>query len=202
MMVSVRSQRPHVSPLHTKGMLTLGLVLIAESITVSNAVKLWSTHQGLNNDRFQEEGSSFSRVSKQVQECFESDAAECPSSTPTLPPIRRSIGRLTKRLSFGGKRDCCTDCSHCIDYSLEQCNTIPRGGHSHVVDAAKKAADAAEAVMPYGIPLNGWKVLFQAFLTTLNVLCWLVPLGKAPNDSHFYLKSLFQQIGGLTRVYS
>lgn len=36
--------------------------------------------------------------------------------------------------------------------------------------------DDSIAVLPYGIPLNGWKVIFQAFLTTLNVLCWLIPL--------------------------
>jgi zinc transporter 1/2/3 len=37
-------------------------------------------------------------------------------------------------------------------------------------------AEATKAVTPYGIPLNGWKIIFQAFLTTLNVLCWLIPL--------------------------
>ncbi|OEU18003.1 Zinc/iron permease [Fragilariopsis cylindrus CCMP1102] len=30
--------------------------------------------------------------------------------------------------------------------------------------------------MPYNIPLNGWKIIFQTFLTILNVVCWLVPL--------------------------
>jgi zinc transporter 1/2/3 len=56
---------------------------------------------------------------------------------------------------------------------------IPRGGHVHerIVEAAASAVDGSTAAaMPYGIPLNAWKVIFQAFLTTLNVLCWLIPL--------------------------
>jgi zinc transporter 1/2/3 len=45
-----------------------------------------------------------------------------------------------------------------------------------VEQVVEATMDGANAVMPYGIPLNGWKVIFQAFLTTLNVLCWLIPL--------------------------
>jgi len=85
-----------------------------------------------------------------------------------LPPIRRSFGRFTKRLECG-KIDCCLDCSHCTTTALQAC----RGGHSVVSDAI---GETAAHVLPYNIPLNGWKVIFQAFLTTLNVLCWLIPL--------------------------
>jgi hypothetical protein len=153
--------RSRVSPLHAKGILTLGLVLIAESVTVSNAVK-FGNEQGF--------GGNSRRV---VQDCIPSSSdggQTCSNNSPSLPPIRRTLGRLTKRLSFG-KADCCTDCTHCLDVS---CPSIPRGGH--IERAAEAAVDAAKAVMPYGIPLNGWKVIFQAFLTTLNVLCWLIPL--------------------------
>jgi zinc transporter 1/2/3 len=38
------------------------------------------------------------------------------------------------------------------------------------------AAEAGAAVTPYGLPLNAWKIIFQAILTTINVVCWLVPL--------------------------
>jgi zinc transporter ZupT len=41
---------------------------------------------------------------------------------------------------------------------------------------AASASGASAGVAPYGIPLNGWKVIFQAFLTLLNVACWLIPL--------------------------
>ena len=48
---------------------------------------------------------------------------------------------------------------------------VSRGG-----DAVAAAASDALVKMPYNIPLNGWKVIFQAILTTINVVCWLVPL--------------------------
>merc|ERR1711865_1050281 len=42
--------------------------------------------------------------------------------------------------------------------------------------------DAATTILPqivptpYSLPLNMWKVIFQIFLTAMNVLCWLIPL--------------------------
>ena len=49
------------------------------------------------------------------------------------------------------------------------CTSVPRGG------------EIAEQVIqtnltPWNFPLKGWKIIFQIFLTALNVLCWLVPL--------------------------
>ena len=43
-----------------------------------------------------------------------------------------------------------------------------RGGH---MEHASTVMDT-----PYGLPLNVWKVLFQACLTAINVACWLIPL--------------------------
>jgi zinc transporter ZupT len=56
-----------------------------------------------------------------------------------------------------------------------------RGGHisaSTVESAADVVLTAAAvtAVTPYNLPLNLWKVIFQFFLTLLNVACWLIPL--------------------------
>ena len=48
--------------------------------------------------------------------------------------------------------------------------------HGGSSSAAQGAAGVAKAVTPYGIPLNVWKIIFQAMLTTINVVCWLVPL--------------------------
>ena len=135
-------------PLHYKGILTLGLLLLAESISVTNAVKLWG-----RNDRFETFSSSV---------CVEESCSSSPLSRP-----RHALGRFTRRLGCG-MADCCLDCSHCTKDALNKC----RGGAA----AADALAEAASKVMPYNIPLNGWKVIFQAFLTTLNVLCWLIPL--------------------------
>jgi len=98
--------------------------------------------------------------------------------------------------------DCCTDCSSCMSISsLETYNchdalsSIPRGGHlHHTHDGSSSATSAANVLAdtlldnssnsaselitttPYGIPLNIWKIIFQAMLTTINVVCWLLPL--------------------------
>jgi hypothetical protein len=171
-----------VSPLQAKGFLTLALVLIAESITVSNAAKLWgnSQHQGgpSNQDyAVIDRHTPFSQATREVQECLGSDAESCPSASPAIayasPVVKRTLGRLSRRAV--GTRDCCTDCSHCeASGSFDKCTSIPRGGDVQQIVGA--TAEATKAVTPYGIPLNGWKVIFQAFLTTLNVLCWLIPL--------------------------
>ena len=99
--------------------------------------------------------------------------------------------------------DCCTDCSTCMSISsLETYNchdvlsSIPRGGHLHhthdgtgssataaanvltdtLLDSTSNTAELITTTTPYGIPLNIWKIIFQAMLTTINVVCWLVPL--------------------------
>lgn len=134
------------------------------------------------------------------------DQQSCNAPSSGILPRRTSQSTknnhfVTPRFSVLSKRhpiipiDCCADCSDCMSIeSLEQKNchdalaSIPRGGHLHhnhgssISATAAAAADSiAEATSmstrtPYGIPLNGWKIIFQAMLTTINVVCWLVPL--------------------------
>jgi zinc transporter 1/2/3 len=54
-----------------------------------------------------------------------------------------------------------------------------RGGHVEELVMAAAAAGVGSttaSTTPYGLPLNAWKVLFQAALTAINVACWLIPL--------------------------
>mmetsp|Transcript_85654 Transcript_85654/g.247296 ORF Transcript_85654/g.247296 Transcript_85654/m.247296 type:complete len:414 (+) Transcript_85654:116-1357(+) len=177
--------RPRISPLQTKGMLTLGLLLIAESITVSNAVKVWSA----TNERM--EKVSFATTAKK-DACFDSSLDTCSASSTLAPKNRRSFGKWARRLSCGSI-DCCVDCSHCTVKALETC----RGGHGGVGDGvAETVADAASRVLPYNIPLNGWKVIFQAFLTTLNVICWLIPLRSKKMSENKLALSLANAFSG------
>ena len=88
---------------------------------------------------------------------------------------------------------------------------IPRGGHgshthSHSHAAAEAAATAAAAAVleattsatPYNIPLNAWKVIFQAILTAINVLCWLIPLrNKAISDNQLAMSLANAFSGGV-----
>lgn len=74
--------------------------------------------------------------------------------------------------------DCCKQtCPSCFPLNV-------RGGN-----VGSTAASASETILndadafgmhsvstPFDLPLNMWKVIFQIFLTALNVICWLVPL--------------------------
>jgi len=132
--------------------------------------------------------------------------AECPNSTPRaadgacsaspkptfpLPRLLPLTGIFPRARSFLSSRsgkvrtvkrfaeDCCVDCSQCMDPKTfaAKCQEIPRGGSNlDPLSQAATAATAATMTAPYGIPLNAWKVIFQALLTTMNVFCWLIPL--------------------------
>jgi len=184
----------NLSRLHRKGVSLLTLILLAESVTVSNAVKQYSSQtdyqsfldqearrNGKNGGFFKRFSSSFSKR----QDCLASyddplgsEANQaCPSKPGFLPSLKL---KLPSRKAAG---DCCSLCSHCMEPSraLRECqNIIPRGGHSHHAHAAAETLAEALAkdagVTPYGIPLHFWKIIFQAILTTINVACWLIPL--------------------------
>mmetsp|Transcript_46413 Transcript_46413/g.140559 ORF Transcript_46413/g.140559 Transcript_46413/m.140559 type:complete len:459 (-) Transcript_46413:390-1766(-) len=126
-------------------------------------------------------------TAREVAQCAESsDGGEgfCKPGTsrPSPPPARlyprsRLAKRVGTQITEGDWReyeDCARErCPSCLD-------TVPRGGHLHHSSGASAAAEAAASVAaaatPFDLPLNLWKVLFQVVLTTLNVLCWLIPL--------------------------
>lgn len=69
-----------------------------------------------------------------------------------------------------------SSCNNNGSITQQICQVIPRGGGSEtLVDAASTGA-AMVAGTPWGISLTRWKIIFQIFLTALNVLCWLIPL--------------------------
>lgn len=56
-----------------------------------------------------------------------------------------------------------------------------RGGHNTILEAATSGSSTTMTSpttlpTPYNLPLNIWKVIFQVFLTTINVAFWLIPL--------------------------
>jgi hypothetical protein len=200
---SIRRTRIRVSPLQSKGMLIVLLVVISESINFTKAVQFWST--------VQENG--FSEPNRQQKRVFESRCqstdTSCPSTPPTngrIPPIQRTFGLISNRISSFVSRmsaqNCCSEFEKCISKiktaNLQECAIIPRGGHSSTTAAVDAAADLVTSKMPYNIPLNGWKVIFQAFLTTLNVVCWLVPLqSKKISDNKLALSLANAFSGGV-----
>jgi hypothetical protein len=169
--------RVKMSPLQCKGMLTLMLLLAFESVSVSNAAKMWSMNaKSEDTNNFQKQKGFFKSSATVHEECLlTGDSSSCPSAPPTLSAGARGVlGGLSKRIPMLQKnaKDCCKECLRC---DLSRCTSLPRGGHAH--GAAEKIVESvSKGAAPYGIPLNGWKVIFQAILTTINVLCWLIPL--------------------------
>jgi len=136
--------------------------------------------------------------------CRSSSSTEFTSNfkPPTLGLYRHSRARLASL--HGSKLSHCTQkmldcCSHscastCANMVTDNINTSKtaqtivtslvsgvidlRGGHmipSEVIDAATTILPQIVPT-PYSLPLNMWKVIFQIFLTAMNVLCWLIPL--------------------------
>ena len=195
--------RTRVSPLQAKGLLTLCLLLLTESITFVKATQAQSTRSAFSSGSSGSE--NFCRASG--NQAGDDDCLP-EAATPKLPFSRFfSIGgggRRRRRLTLD---DCCRDCYQHMGSGKTVCQTVPRGGHGGHHHAAEKVIEAAAAaategasgnVMPYGIPLNGWKVIFQAFLTTLNVLCWLIPLrSKKISDNKLALSLANAFSGGV-----
>jgi len=177
--------RRTISPLQRKGFSLLSLILIAESVAVSNAVKLssntqsWIDGPGKSKARhlfhFKKESSDFA----ESQECLADNPRGCPATTNkgSFPGKLLSFAKLfNPRGRSRSVDDCCSACSSCMEPSrfLKECQ-IPRGGHLHAETVAEAIATEA-GVTPYGLPLHLWKIIFQAILTTINVACWLIPL--------------------------
>lgn len=202
-----------LSPLHSKGLLTLCLLLLAESVTIAKAKQAEST----TRSAFSSESSSAGSQSF----CGTSGGKQAGDDNTCLPATAQSNSPFSRIFSIGGAgrggssrrrrsftvRDCCRDCYPYITDGQNVCDKVPRGGHGGHHHAAETIVEAAAAaategasgnVMPYGIPLNGWKVIFQAFLTTLNVLCWLIPLrSKKISDNKLALSLANAFSGGV-----
>ena len=177
-----------MSFLQRKGLLTLLLILIAETVTLTNAVSFWTRYGTSGRGEFGQfyDKSKGDKEASAVRECVAADARTGKCEERSLRKHPPAQFRLAKRVdvraatSAAYASECCSSCPQCLRI---------RGGNSNVakqaVDAAAGAASAAAAgavgaaassATPYNIPLNMWKVIFQAFLTALNVVCWLVPL--------------------------
>lgn len=215
-----------IPSLQKKGLLTVLLIVLGESIHLSNAVQFWSTYQNWSNNygrgRFanhnqQEEEdinsnsntkrdhsakifgdflkrSTLAAVGKshshnQNQECSNSGSYPVPSPLPSKLHPRQ----LAKAASSLGKRTCSNAMYNCCNSSCPSCLTLDypsldiRGGHmqhaatENIADTILSAtssvgSSSSFSPTPYGLPLNMWKVIFQIFLTALNVACWLIPL--------------------------
>ena len=177
-------------PLHSKGVLTLCLLVWSETVSVSNAVASWNDVQRRVHGSSSSSGSGSPGTGGTTHQ-----RGACPATTTTTtttttsssssgsgatmntvvattgvpqPTLRRFFAARKKKIP---SKDCCVDCTHCMkDDHIDRICRLSRGGHLTAGGASEIAAT------PYGIPLHLWKVIFQALLTAINVVCWLVPL--------------------------
>lgn len=135
--------------LHAKGVLTLGLVILARQINFSDAVSWWKRVQRSDNHvRFPQGHQDASATTTCANDKNRSNNdGSCSIVSPAVTA------------------KCCQSCPHLIEPSTYALHC--RGGdQSSILSAAT----------PYGLPLHVWKILMQVFLTGLNVACWLIPL--------------------------
>jgi len=134
---------------HIKGALTIGIILISKETVYGKSSAnspVWPSSEAKPMN-----GSSSSAKKSGLDQC--KDTTITTTATTTKSP----------------------ECSIISD--------IPRGGSASssvgvgvVADTAAAAAALLETTGPYGISLNGWKVILQLILTAMNVVCWFVPL--------------------------
>jgi hypothetical protein len=209
-----------------KGLSTLCLVLCAESIAFSDAVTFWNHynawsarnhHHHHHHQQHQQQEtfeSSFSKAARQAQECANSptddstNAVSCRGKKPSPPPVRlfpRERLRLQSAIKTG---DYCRVCeSRCRNEGVVN-NLLFRGGHGSssttlleaaaggAADITRDALHITKLSLPLGIPLNGWKVIFQIFLTLMNVACWLIPLKSKKISENKVALSLANSFSG------
>jgi len=142
----------------------------------------------------QTKSSSFfaprSQILPQEDSSCDATATKPLATTASSSTSRKALGRsggILKQWMMGGGNSgntrsdpsyCCSKCTGCMEDSTVagKVASLCRGGHgihshdSHPIDAI------VSTVTPFNLPLNAWKVIFQFFLTALNVACWLIPL--------------------------
>ena len=142
------------------------MLLFAESIALSNAAKFWSAYDGWSRQFFGGKNQNHE------EECRADDTCTIgktnlfqPRSRARMPATMMTTASASKAIP-----DCCSkECSSCV--------LKLRGGEQQSFGTDSTLSTVASAaVTPYGLPLNLWKVIFQFFLTAMNVACWLIPL--------------------------
>ncbi|GAX27805.1 solute carrier family 39 (zinc transporter), member 1/2/3 [Fistulifera solaris] len=166
----------------------MSLLIFTETVTMTNAVSFWSKlHQhGRHQGYYEEETQGHSKMARRRGVSIFAEALEIGTCLSPFDPS------CWKR-----QADCCKDCSHCLDTrAKERVCSFPRGGHMHDHSHAHDAASALIATTPLGLPLNSWKVIFQALLTTMNVLCWLIPLKSKKISQNKFALSMANAFSG------
>ncbi|KAL7469241.1 hypothetical protein ACHAXS_009501 [Conticribra weissflogii] len=180
----------------------LAAMILANTSVETHGVTLWKQrdhfkeyyHRRYNNDLFGNDKSGSSNLFSFGGKNTPAEAGECDVGRPIGAQSQKQtsflprFSRLSKRIP-SRPVDCCVECHECMTQEAldNRCPgvtafSVPRGGgavgaaETVTAGAAETLSSVTSSVTPYGIPLNLWKIIFQAMLTTINVVCWLVPL--------------------------
>eukprot|EP00592_Proboscia_alata_P008546 CAMPEP_0194363644 /NCGR_PEP_ID=MMETSP0174-20130528/11484_1 /TAXON_ID=216777 /ORGANISM="Proboscia alata, Strain PI-D3" /LENGTH=427 /DNA_ID=CAMNT_0039137195 /DNA_START=369 /DNA_END=1653 /DNA_ORIENTATION=- len=148
------------------------------------------THADGNSHTFN--GESGGTCDTDVSGSCQPPASASPIAKRTTYP-RSMISKRVPSSMTDIAEHCCKACTDCMEASRVKnlCNDLRGGGllvQTKDDIVATKAAEAllfntvggtaasTAAATPFDIPLNGWKLIFQAIITAINVIFWLVPL--------------------------
>ncbi len=159
------------------------------SFNDSNGSSTTTKGKFCNSKDTQSDGQCISSVVNTSQKQQQKEKQQYHNQQPSkLHP--RQNARVASKSCSTAFYNCCKESSpscniHLLD--VRGGNIDPAGIITDTISAAATATAAAAAATtttptPYNLPLNLWKILFQIFLTTLNVVCWLIPL-KSPKIS-------------------
>lgn len=224
-MFANRRRNQSLERLQRKCLLIVALIVLTESIAITNAVTFWSTYKNWSTrygrGRYNQESSTSAAANRNffgdptdnnsaissTKECssssLDSTSSSCRnsnrdiihpitnecSSPPALSSVKLHPRSRARKSSKVTNTDLTTAAYNCCLKSCPPCQALNiRGGDisssaSKIVSETMKTAIADGAMpTPYNLPLNMWKIIFQIFLTTINVLCWYLPL-RAKNFS-------------------
>jgi len=167
------------------GLFVLTLLLWAEGLTLSYAIHLERIFDSTHNAGKTHHGS----------EAHSHSGSTPPTSTTCVAGGTCSIKKKNNRKFgiFPARQTTVAECqknfalclsrakdSHTAD--LDNLLSTPRGGHNHhhhhfgEGQGHSHGHGGGHHPPPYGLPLYGWKIIFQVLLTSLNFLSWYVPL--------------------------
>jgi solute carrier family 39 (zinc transporter), member 1/2/3 len=190
-----------ISPLHTKGLLTISLLTMAKTVLFADAVASW-------NERTQEHsyfesppsGTRTTRTRLVPATSFGKSSVSPRNRVIAAAAVRSQsqIERRSRRSTFGPFLLAEAAARSRKSGTCPADTTLQADGVCRMARGGSAAADAGGAVLVRGIPLNMWKVLFQTILTAINVLCWLIPLrSKKISDNKLALSLANAFSGGV-----
>lgn len=183
-----------LKPRHSRGLFVLALVGLSESVALVQALQWGSTSLP---PPWTTTASSKSHTDTS---CLTATSSLKKTTSRGKSLWRAIIHPFQPKKAREPKHMMTSSLSSLLSSGMTACAALPRGGahsHAHAHGHGSTCTDhVSSSLTPYGIPLPLWKVLFQAFLTVMNVLCWYWPLKSKRISDNRLLLSLANAFSG------